>query len=220
LVFIGDETIGLDLVERIVKYKQIQNNNINVAFCFNSDKIIKNEEIKNKITNNFDFYAIYKCKELGSDITPTLLMYNDIIKKHKFRHILKFHTKTLHENYENLTSFITSVPLNDLLNENEHFLKVSNCIGDPKYYLHLFHDIYNNNLKQKYSSQINSTNSFVAGTIFYTQSAVFDAVLNFIKKNNYRSYLLNNLYENNSINKDFSPNHFLERLFGVIKCSQ
>jgi hypothetical protein len=219
-VFIGDETIGLDLIERIVQYKQIQNNNINVAFCFNSDKIIKNEEIKNKITNNFDFYAIYKCKELGSDITPTILMYNDIVKKHKFRHILKFHTKTLHENYENLTSFITSVPLNDLLNENEHFLKVSNCIGDPKYYLDLFHDIYNNNLKQKYSSKINSTNSFVAGTIFYAQSTVFDAVLNFIKKNNFRSYLLNNLYENNSINKDFSPNHFLERLFGVIKCCQ
>lgn len=216
LVFIGDENIGLDLVERIVQYKKIQNN-INIAFCFNSDKIIKNEEIKNKIISNFDFYAIYKCKELGSDITPTLLMYNDIIKKHTFQHILKFHTKTLHENYINLTNFITSVPLNELLERNEHLLKNSNCIGDPKYYINLFHDIYNNKLKQKYLSLITSENSFVAGTIFYASSSVFDKVLQFVKNNNYRSYLLNNLYENNSINKDFSPNHFLERLFGVIK---
>lgn len=217
LVFIGDESIGMDLIDRIIQYKKIQNN-INVAFCFNSDKIIKTEEFKSKITNNFDFYAIYKCKELGSDITPTLLMYNDIIKKHKFQHILKFHTKTVNENYFNLTNYITSVPLNDLLNRNESLFKNSNCIGDPKYYIHLIHDLYNNKLKQKYSSKINSENYFVAGTIFYANSSVFDAVLNFMKNNNYRSYLLNNLYENNSINKDFSPNHFLERLFGVIKC--
>lgn len=217
MVFIGDETIGLDLIERIIQYKKIQNN-INVAFCFNSDKIIKNNELKHKITNNFDFYAIYKCKELGSDITPTLLMYNDIVKKHKFRHILKFHTKTLHENYKNLTNFITSVPLDDLISNNQHLLEMSNCIGEPKYYLHLFHDVYNNKLKQKYLSKINQDNYFVAGTTFYTSGTVFDAVLSFVKNNNYRSYLFNNLYENNSINKDFSPNHFLERLFGVVKC--
>jgi hypothetical protein len=66
-------------------------------------------------------------------------------------------------------------------------------------------------------SLITSENSFVAGTIFYANSSVVDKVLQFVKNNNYRSYLLNNLYENNSINKDFSPNHFLERLFGVIK---
>jgi hypothetical protein len=218
LVFIGDEKIGIDLIEKIIQYRQIQNN-INVAFCFNSDKIIKNETIKNMITNNFDFYAIYKCKELGSDITPTMLMYNDIIKKHKFQHILKFHTKTLHENYSNLTNFIISTPLNELLNNNEHLLKKSNCIGYENYYLYLFDDIYNNSLKQKYLSKINANKSFVAGTIFYANSNVFDSVLEFIKNNNYRSYLLNNLYENNSINRNFSPNHFLERLFGVINIS-
>ena len=32
--------------------------------------------------------------------------------------------------------------------------------------------------------------------------------------------LLNNLYENNSINVDFSPIHFLERLFGIINVNK
>jgi hypothetical protein len=57
----------------------------------------------------------------------------------------------------------------------------------------------------------------VGGTIFYADSIVFEKVIDFIKNNNYRSYLLNSLYENNSINEDFSPIHFLERLFGIIK---
>ena len=59
-------------------------------------------------------------------------------------------------------------------------------------------------------------NTFVAGTIFYTTDVVFDSVLKFMKTNNYREYLLNNLYENNTINKDYSPIHFLERVFGII----
>ena len=40
-------------------------------------------------------------------------------------------------------------------------------------------------------------------------------VVDFVKNNNFKSYLLNNLYENNSINKNYSPIHFLERLFGI-----
>ena len=59
--------------------------------------------------------------------------------------------------------------------------------------------------------------NFVAGTIFYCRSIVFEKVIQFMENNNYKSYLLNNLYENNSINKDYSPIHFLERVFGVVK---
>jgi hypothetical protein len=93
----------------------------------------------------------------------------------------------------------------------------SNCIGDNKYYMNLFEDTFNNELKIKYVNEINKNNVFVIGTIFYCKSDVFKKVSNFIQKYNYRSYLLNNLYENNCINTDFSPIHFLERLFGVIK---
>jgi hypothetical protein len=41
-------------------------------------------------------------------------------------------------------------------------------------------------------------------------------VCEFVKNNNFKCYLFNNLYENNSINKNYSPIHFLERLFGII----
>jgi hypothetical protein len=215
MVFIGNESLGIDLIQRIIKYKEIQNN-FNIAFCFN-EKMIKNfEVIKKLITSNFDFYAIYKSKELGSDVTPTLLMYNDIIKKHKFQHILKFHTKTITKNYLDLTTFLTSMPLIELLSQFERQPLKSNCIGEPSYYINLQMDYFNNTLKQKHVSIIDINKYFVGGTIFYAPGTVFDAVLNFVKNNNYRCYLLNTLYENNSINKDFSPNHFLERLFGVI----
>jgi hypothetical protein len=216
LVFIGDEEIGIDLIERIIKYKEIQPE-INVAFCFNSSKMLKNPNIKEFIINNFDFYAIYKCKELGSDITPTILMYNDIIKKHRFEHVFKFHTKTITDNYLNLTNYLIKQPLKDFLVANQNYSSTCNCFGYPNYYISLFTDGFNNELKKKYLSKINADKQFVAGTIFYARAEVFDAVLNFVKKNNYRSFLLNNLYENNSINKDYSPTHFLERLFGVIK---
>jgi len=214
LVFIGDEHIGIDLIERIIKYKSIQNY-LNVAFCFNH-KIQNIKHIKELITNNFDFYAIYKSKELGSDIIPTLLMYDDIIKTHKFQHIFKFHTKSINSHYLNLTNFLISIPLIDLINQNEHLLLMSNCIGEPNYYINLQFDYFNDILKKKHSSKIDFNKNFIAGTIFYTSSIVFDTVLDFVKNNNYRSFLLNNLYENNAINKDFSPIHFLERLFGLI----
>jgi hypothetical protein len=69
----------------------------------------------------------------------------------------------------------------------------------------------------KHSDEINMDFKFVGGTIFYAENIVFEKVIEFLKNNNYRSYFLNNLYENNSINKEFSPIHFLERLFGIIK---
>jgi hypothetical protein len=72
-------------------------------------------------------------------------------------------------------------------------------------------------LKKKYRTEINNDFFFVTGTIFYTTNIVFSKVLDFVKTNNYKSYLLNNLYENNCINKDYSPVHFVERLFGIIK---
>lgn len=214
LVFIGEYNIAFDLIDRIIKYKEIQNN-FNVAFCFNH-KIQDIIKIKELITNNFDFYAIYKSKELGSDIIPTLLMYDDIIKTHRFQHILKFHTKSNNDHYINLTNFLISTPLIYLINQNQHTLSTSNCIGHPDYCINLQMDYFNDILKHKHLSKIDFDKKFIAGTIFYTTSVVFDNVLDFVKNNNYRSFLLNNLYENNTINKDFSPIHFLERLFGVI----
>ena len=212
LVFLGNADIAINLISKIIKYKKI-NKEFNISFCIN--KNIKNSTIiKKLIKQHFDFYAIYYSKELGTDITPTLLMYNDIIKTHSINHILKLHTKTISNLYNNLTDFLLTNTLNTII----HQKKVTcNCIGPTDSYISLKNDIFNNKLKSTHSNKININFEFVAGTIFYCKNIVFGKVLYFLKNNNYRAYILNNLYENNSINQDFSPIHYNERLFGSIK---
>jgi hypothetical protein len=213
LVFLGNEEIGIELLNRIINYKEI-NTEFNIAFCINKNSIKNTKNIKSIIKNNFDFYAIYYSREMGTDITPTLLMYNDLVKKHEIKHIIKLHTKSISHLYNNLTDYLLKTPINFII-KNKH--SKCNCIGEDNSYIHLNNDIHNNELKLKYSDYINLDSYFVAGTIFYTTNIVLNKVLEFLKHNNYRSYLLNNLYENNSINQEFSPIHFLERLFGCIK---
>jgi len=211
LVFIGNEDRGEDLINRIIHYKKIQI--FNVSFCFNLNNNIA-EKFKHKIKENFDFYAVYECKECGTDISPTMLMYNDINKIDKFKHIIKLQTKSIVKDYLELTNFLLSTPLVKLIT---FINKNCNCIGHPNHYIRLDEDIFNNELKLRHLSELNITSYFVGGTIFYCPVNVFDKTLEFIRKS-YRSYLLNNLYENNSINLNNSPIHFIERVYGVIKC--
>jgi hypothetical protein len=141
-------------------------------------------------------------------------MYDDINKNHKMKHILKFHTKSISNAYNDLTNYLLK---NNLYTIIQKKTKKCNCIGPDNYYITLGNDKFNSDLRTKHIDDINLDFSFVGGTIFYADSIVFEKVVDFLKNNNYRSYLLNNLYENNSINKNFSPIHFLERIFGVIK---
>ena len=141
-------------------------------------------------------------------------MCDDILDNYyNFKHIIKLHTKSISNQYTELTNYILSMPLKSLLT---HKIDNCNCIGNPKYYINLTADIFNNELFIKYANSLNVKNCFIGGTIFYINSNVLIEVINFIKNNNYRSYFLNSLYENNCINKDYSPIHFIERLFGVI----
>jgi hypothetical protein len=212
LVYIGNIEKGFDLIHKLIQYKKIEKD-INISFCFNIN--LKNHDrfanMKQTIKDHFDFYAIYFCKEYGTDIIPTVLMYYDIIKTHEFKHIIKLHTKSK-ESYEELTNYLLSCPLSELITKVN---TKSHCIGN--YYQHIVNDVFNKDLLSVNVSKINTDYFFVAGTIFYTTNVVFSKVLDFIKTNNYKAYLLNNLYENNSINKNYSPIHFLERLFGIIK---
>jgi len=208
LVFIGNEERGIDLIEKIIEYKKVQR--LNVSFCFNSVTILNN--LKIKIKDSFQYYAIYLSKEFGTDITPTLLMYDDILKNYDFKHIIKLHTKSITNQYNDLTDYLLSMPLKTLCTKK----KKSNCIGNNNYYTILQNDVFNKHLLFTHSSCINTNHTFVAGTIFYCENIVVKKVIEFIKNNNFKSYLLNNLYENNSINKSYSPIHFLERLFGII----
>ena len=210
LAFIGNEEKGNDLVNRIIAYKKIQN--FNIAFCFNlNGKVADN--MKNKIKDNFEFYSVYECKECGTDITPTLLMYDDISKKHNFEHIIKLQTKSIVKPYNELTNFVLSFPIDELRLFKSN---TCNCIGHPDYYIGLKEDMFNNELKLNNILDININNTFVGGTIFYCEKWVFDKTLEMMKRK-YKIYLFNNLYENNSINMSNSPIHFLERVFGSIQ---
>ena len=210
LVFIGNEERGNDLIDKLIEYQKIQK--FNIAFCFNLNSNIASK-MKPKIKDNFSYYAVYESKECGTDITPTILMYDDISRQNKFKHIIKLQSKSIYDAYLNLTNFLLDVPLESLILQKN---KKCNCIGHPDYYIKLNDDVFNNELKLRHLIEININNEFVGGTIFYCEDWVFNKTLQFIKKN-YKSYLFNNLYENNSININNSPIHFLERVFGAIK---
>lgn len=210
LVFIGNEEKGIDLLYRIIHYKNVQD--FNISFCFNS-KNEYSQKIKDMIQTNFTYYAIYETREFGTDITPTLLMYEDILTKNHFPHIIKLQTKSIVKDYTELTDYLLSMPIHKLI---QHKQNNCNCIGHPNYYISLKKDIFNHDLKIEYYDDLYSNYTFVAGTIFYCPYYVFEKTLNFMKKD-FSKYLFNNLYENNSINFHNSPIHFLERVFGTIK---
>jgi hypothetical protein len=209
LVFIGNEPIGRVLIEKIIAYRKIQD--FNIAFCFNSEDV--NSALKPIIKENFSNYTVYMSNEMGTDITPTMLMYDSISKKYSFNHIIKFHTKSISNIFNELTDFLLSMPLEKLIKHKHHSC---NCIGYKKHYIDLKDDPWIKISLIKHSSKLDIDKKFVGGTIFYAEKGVFDATLKFMKENSSNAYLLNNLYENNTINRDFSPIHFLERLFGVI----
>jgi hypothetical protein len=211
LAFIGNIDVGNDLLEKIISYKKIEK--FNISFCFNS-KIVY-EHFKQVIHKNFLYFSIYFTNEYGTDIQPTIFMYNDICKKYNFEYITKLHTKTIKNEYNSLTNFLLSNNISSLkkkINKN-----ICNCVGPDDYYLSMNDDIFNKRNVTKYINLLDLNKKFVRGTIFFTEHKTFAKVIDFIRNNDYKSFIFNNLYENNSINLNYSPTHFLERLFGIIK---
>jgi len=211
LVFIGNIDVGNDLLEKIINYKKIEK--FNISFCFNS-KIVY-EHFKQIIHKNFLYFSIYFTNEYGTDIQPTIFMYNDICKKYNFEYITKLHTKTIKNEYNSLTNFVLSNNLSSL--KKKISKNICNCVGPDDYYLSMNDDIFNKRNVTKYVNLLDLNKKFVRGTIFFTDHRTFAKVIDFIKNNDYKSFIFNNLYENNSINLNYSPTHFLERLFGIIK---
>ena len=207
LVFIGNDEVGIDLINRIIKYKELQD--YAISFCLHNDVVDNFIEI---IQTNFENYAIYSSNEFGNDITPSMLMYNDIIKTHQFEYIIKLHTKTNYL-YDGLVSFLLTCTLDELIHKKENELINSNCLGNK--YIEMKNDIFNKKLYKKYNNIINQNNAFVEGTIFFTDATHFNKTNEFFKEN-YYVFFISNMYDNNSINRNNSYVHFLERLFGII----
>ena len=212
LIFIGNLERGNNIIDMLLKYKNIEQ--FDLAFCFNGTDIYN--QIKDRINNDFinDKYSIYISKECGNDIVPTLLMYNDIIKTTSYKHIIKLQTKTCYKLLFELTDFLLNKPLEDLLLHKKEFC---NSIGTDIYYEGVRNDFFNQILYSKYNDYIDIDKKFVGGTIFYSDSIYINTVLDFIQNNNYRAFLFNNMYDSNRIVIQKSYVHFLERLFGIIK---
>lgn len=209
LVFIGNYDIGINLINKIIQYKNFEK--FNISFCFNNQEII--DKLFEIINNNFENYAIYLNSELGNDIVPTLLMYDDIIKKYTYKYIIKLQTKSNINIFNQLTDFLLMKKLKNLLTS---FKQYSNCINHYDFYLRIENDLFNKKLYNKYDEYIDKEKSFVTGTIFFTKSSIFNKVL-LIMKENYKECFLNNMYDNNCTFFEDSYIHFLERLFGIIK---
>ena len=202
LVYIGNINIGNILIEKIKKYKLIQD--FAVVFIINN-KI-------NISPKDFDNYAIYKCNEFGNDIVPTLLVYNQLRLgiNMNFEYIIKLHTKG--NNYFNrATDYLLDKPLNELLKKQTNG-RISNTIS--LCYKNIKTDKFNLNLYKKYKNLINKE-YFSVATIFLIHKEPFLKVLNFLL-DNYKYCVFNNMYDDNSVNRNESYIHFIERLFGLI----
>ena len=210
LLFIGNEFIGDNIINKLINYKNIEK--FNIGICFNSKDIY--DKLSEKIKNNFNNFKIYISKNFGNDITPTILMYNDIIKYNSFEHIIKLHTKSRNYMRDRLIDFLLDKSINDLI---KYKRDDCNCIGHDYHYLSNNEDKFNRILMNKYIDYLDYNKYFLYGTIFYCKSEVFDKMLNFIKNNNFMASILNNLYDDNMICYDKSYIHFYERLFGIIK---
>jgi hypothetical protein len=205
LVYIGSEITINTIIENLKMYSNIEN--FSLSFCINYkliDKIVP--LIKEHFTTN---YIIYSSNEFGNDITPSLLMYDDIINKYNFDYILKIHTKSDKPFLYKAMNYLFNENLQDLLlRQNAN----SSSIGFM--YVKNTYDDYNKILNTKYSYLLKN-NEFVPGTIFLTQKCVMDKVLQFFI-DNYKIIFYQNMYDDNTLNKDCSYVHFMERLFGYI----
>jgi hypothetical protein len=211
LVFIGNEEKGIQLLDKINSYSKIQS--FSIAFCINYKLI---DIFKEKIIRyNFSNFIIYSCNEFGNDITPSLLVYDEVIKIIDFSYIIKLHTKSDSGIFNNYTDYLLTKPFKVMLYFKNND---SNSIGFS--YKNINQDYFynktrfNNVLFGKYEKNITKS-LFVPSTIFLTIKNNFTNVLVFLQKN-YKTIFLQNMYDNNSININESYVHFMERLFGVL----
>jgi len=202
ILFIGNIVIGKYILHKIINYKKIEN--FNLAICC---KYIFIEEIHQYIKKNHN-YILYSSNELGNDIVPSLLVW-DNLKDRNYKNIIKIHTKSNINILNKSLDFLLTKRIDELqLLKN----KDCSCIGNT--YIHIKKDDFNKKLLNE-NEELIKHNYFVPYSIFLTEDKILNKVLLFFKKN-YKNIFLQNMYDSNMINKDYSYVHFMERLFGYI----
>jgi len=213
-LFIGNKEIGIKLIDNLIRYKTKQD--FQLAICIKKD--IYNNENDNKelitLLNNSNInYILYASSELGNDITPTLLMYDDIRSNYYFDYVIKIHTKTSEDALKPLLYTSLSTNLESKIVSYENNSK-SSCFGNFKFYRNIDSDLFNKKLYSRFSHLIKKK-EFVSGTIFFTHFRVMDNMVVFMKAN-YLNVFMQNTYDDNQLNKNNSYPHFMERLFGLM----
>ena len=126
LVFIGGETIGIKLLDKIINF----NKKYCIGFCFNNYQIYL--KLKNTIMGNFNNCCVSISKNYGNDIIPTLQLYWYLNKNIKFEYVIKTHTKSDEQWFNELNDYLFA----DKYETNNN----CNCIGNPEYYLDINDD--------------------------------------------------------------------------------
>jgi hypothetical protein len=195
ILFIGNITIGKYILDKIKKYKLIENFNLAICCKYNLIKEI------------YDFDILYSSNEFGNDIIPSLLVWDDL-KDRNYKNIIKIHTKSDINLLNKSLEFLLTININKI----KLLKKKSSCIGYK--YVHIREDYFNKKILID-NKNIIKHNYFVPYTIFLTEKNIMNKVLLFFK-NNYKIIFLQNMYDTNMINRDYSYIHFIERLFGYI----
>jgi hypothetical protein len=205
LVFIGNKTVGDDLINKLIQYKDIQT--FAVGFCIKRD--ICEPGIIDRIKYHFHNCSIFVSNEFGNDIVPTLLMFDEIKKHHSFTYVMKLHTKREKTLYEQNTLFLLSQTLNNLL---LYEFTTSHCIGSS--YKHIQSDLYNRDLYARYAHLLEKEH-FIEGTFFLTSFLHFSKVYLFFREHSLH-FFMSTMYDDNNTNYTHSYVHFVERLFGIM----
>ena len=210
IAFIRDENIGEILINKIIAYKQIQS--FALAIIFKNTNLY--EKFITIITDSIENYAMFISKEYGNEVIPTLMAYNKIKSQIQFDSVIKLHTKSNISWFTDTTDFLLTKTLDQLEELNNQNL-LSNCLNAPKYIYTDTDQRINRKILDKYSNNIDKR-YFVAGTIFFCKSMVFDKIIEIIKSD-CAMYWNNTLYEFNNIIYINSPAHALERLLGTCR---
>ena len=214
LAFVGNSYIGIDLIKKIIDYKKRHiEEEISISFCIHINVLNEMVEIINDA--NIDNCAIFCSNEFGNDIAPTLLMYDAIVNyldtgkiPNNYEHIIKLHTKSDKQIFEHFTSFLLDNSLETILSKKNENCK---CVG----YEYFYQNDFNKKIHDENANIMINDNLFVPYTIFLTTPVVMDCVLLFLKRE-YKHFFINNMYDDNSVNYEYSFPHFTERLFGKI----
>ena len=161
--FIGDLDHGKLLIDKI---KKSDKSNLTTIFIFKN--INDYQSLVNEIK---DFNSIiFKSKEYGNDIIPTLqaLFYINFNLKYKFEYIYKFHTKSDLELFNKCTDYLINTSAKTLKKELENIY--SNCITHQDYVSSLHKEHFPcKSLFIEYFDQININYKFFEVVFFFVE---------------------------------------------------